>query len=54
MKTGDIVILPGHIEHFTTSNESDFERYIVGANYFVSGLLGKEKKVTKMDIKINE
>jgi|TARA_R110002074_G_scaffold282327_1_gene453897 hypothetical protein len=54
VKTGDIVILPGHIEHFTTSNESDFERYIVGANYFVSGLLGKEKKVTKMDIKINE
>ena len=53
VKTGDIVILPGHVEHMTTPNESDFDRYIVGANYFISGPIGEEKKVTKMNVKLN-
>jgi hypothetical protein len=54
VKTGDIVIIPGHVEHMTTQNDSDFERYIVGANYFISGGIGQEKKVTKMELSINE
>ena len=52
VKTGDIVIIPGHVEHMTTPNDSDFQRYIVGANYFISGGIGQEKKVTKMELNI--
>jgi len=54
VKTGDIVIIPGHMEHMTTPNDSDFQRYIVGANYFVTGGIGQEKKVTKLELTVNE
>lgn len=35
--SGDIVIFPGWVSHFTTPNESDDSRLMIGANYWLRG-----------------
>ena len=35
--SGDIVIFPGWVVHFTTPNESDTPRLMIGANYWLRG-----------------
>ena len=42
VKTGDVVIFPGWVDHRTLPNKSDDERIIIGTNYFAVGKLGKE------------
>ena len=37
--SGDIVIFPGSVSHGATENESEKERWMIGANYWVSGTL---------------
>ena len=37
---GSIVIFPGHLEHHASVHESDKDRLIVGANFFIDGHLG--------------
>ena len=37
--SGDIVIFPGSVSHGTSENESEEERWMIGANYWVSGTL---------------
>ena len=39
-RTGDLVIFPGWLNHETSVNESDDDRIIIGANYFLKGKLG--------------
>ena len=46
VKTGDIVLFPGHIRHGSTVNESSIPRIIVGANFFLKGSLGSKKHVS--------
>ena len=45
MKTGDIVVFPGHIRHRSLPNESSEPRIIVGANFFIKGVLGSKENV---------
>tara|TARA_B100001996_G_C18652145_1_gene589812 strand:- start:535 stop:1176 length:642 start_codon:yes stop_codon:yes gene_type:complete len=40
VKTGDIVIFPGWIEHRSLPNEDDAPRIIIGTNYFIKGSFG--------------
>ena len=40
--TGDLVLFPGHIYHGTTPNRSKQSRIILGANFFIKGVLGTE------------
>ena len=35
--SGDIVIFPGAVSHYTTPNESDTPRLMIGANYWLKG-----------------
>tara|TARA_B100001245_G_C22892477_1_gene430055 strand:- start:51 stop:683 length:633 start_codon:yes stop_codon:yes gene_type:complete len=35
--SGDIVIFPGWVNHFTTPNESDTTRLMIAANYWIKG-----------------
>lgn len=37
--SGDIVIFPGSVLHGASENESEKERWMIGANYWVSGTL---------------
>ncbi len=37
VKSGDIVIFPSWVEHDTSINESDTQRWMIGANYWIKG-----------------
>ena len=50
MKTGDIVLFPGHIRHGSLINESPESRIIVGANFFIKGVLGTKENVNLLTI----
>ena len=41
VKTGDIIIFPGRLEHQALPNEDESPRIILGTNYFVTGKLGR-------------
>ena len=46
MKTGDIVLFPGHIHHSSSPHKSPEPRLIVGANFFLKGTLGSKEHVS--------
>ena len=50
MKTGDIVLFPGHINHSSLPNESPESRIIVGANFFIKGKIGSKKEISLITI----
>ena len=50
VKTGDIVLFPGHIRHGSLPNKSDESRIIIGANFFIKGNLGTKKDVSLITI----
>tara|TARA_R110000824_G_C14939479_1_gene649634 strand:+ start:61 stop:666 length:606 start_codon:yes stop_codon:yes gene_type:complete len=50
VKTGDIVLFPGHIRHGSLPNKSPESRIIVGANFFIKGNLGSKKAISLITI----
>ena len=52
--TGDLIIFPSWTFHFTKENTSDKDRIIIGANYFVEGVLGELKNVDKINIQLGD
>ena len=50
VKTGDIVIFPGWVDHQSLPNKSDDERIIIGTNYFAMGQLGKHENKDYIEI----
>jgi uncharacterized protein (TIGR02466 family) len=50
VKSGDIVLFPGHIRHGSLPNESPEPRIIVGANFFIKGKLGSKELVNLITI----
>tara|TARA_R100001244_G_scaffold104751_1_gene77735 strand:- start:80 stop:685 length:606 start_codon:yes stop_codon:yes gene_type:complete len=50
VKTGDIVLFPGHIRHGSLPNKSPEPRLIVGANFFLKGKLGSKKEVSSLTL----
>ncbi len=50
VKTGDIVLFPGHIHHGSLPNKSSEPRIVIGANFFIKGTLGSEKEVSLITI----
>ena len=50
VKSGDIVLFPGHIHHGSLPNKSPEPRIIVGANFFIKGRLGSEERVNLITI----
>tara|TARA_R110000803_G_scaffold198577_1_gene262367 strand:- start:533 stop:1195 length:663 start_codon:yes stop_codon:yes gene_type:complete len=47
---GDFIVFPADLRHSTAKNESDQQRIIFGANYFLSGESGDQIQLTKLDI----
>ena len=50
VRTGDIVLFPGHIRHRSIPNRAKQDRIIVGANFFIRGKLGSKEKVSLITI----
>ena len=50
VNSGDIVLFPGHVRHSSVPNKSIEPRIIVGANFFIKGRLGSEKRLTNITI----
>ena len=49
-RTGDLVIFPGWLNHETSINESDDDRIIIGANYFLKGKLGTNEGLDMVNL----
>ena len=54
VKTGDLIIFPAWMYHYTRKNTSDKDRIIIGANYFVEGVLGSTGNFDKIDIRLGD
>ena len=52
VNTGDIVLFPSWVRHQTRENTSDKDRIIIGANYFINGIVGTTKGVNKIGIEL--
>jgi len=48
VKTHDMVLFPGDLVHGTEPNESDTDRIVIGANYFIRGVTGRDENVTRL------
>ena len=51
VKTGDMVLFPGHLNHSSTPNESDNYRIAIGANFFTRGMFGSYENTDLIEIK---
>lgn len=51
VKTGDIVLFPGWLNHYSTPNESDTQRILIGSNYFTRGTFGQYEHTDLLEIK---
>ena len=50
VKTGDMVLFPGHIRHGSSPNTGKEDRLAVGANFFIKGKLGSSNTVSNITI----
>ena len=50
VKTGDMVLFPGHIRHGSLPNKSREPRIVIGANFFIKGKLGSEKGISNITL----
>lgn len=50
VKTGDLIIFPGHLKHKSEQNEDNEDRIVLGANFFLNGNLGSDNDVTSQSI----
>ncbi len=50
VKTGDLVIFPGWLHHYTTPNEHENPRVIIGANFFTRGKFGKYEDTDLIEV----
>ena len=54
VNTGDLIIFPAWMYHFTRENVTDKDRIVIGANYFIDGVIGSTKGVDKIGIKVGD
>ena len=54
VNTGDLIIFPAWMYHETRENTSNNDRVIIGANYFVKGIVGTTKGVDKIDVQLGD
>ena len=45
-----IVIFPGHLNHLSLPSMSDEPRVMIGSNFFIEGLIGKEENYEQIYI----
>ena len=50
VKTGDVIIFPGHLNHLSLPSTSESPRIMVGSNFFIEGLIGEEENYEQIYI----
>jgi len=50
LSTGDVLIFPSWLDHYSTPNQVDSDRIIIGANYFITGNVGDTENVDFIQI----
>ena len=50
VKTGDLIIFPGHLNHLSLPSVSENPRIMIGSNFFIEGLLGKKENYEQIYI----
>jgi len=50
LNTGDILIFPSWLDHYSTPNQADSDRIIIGANYFITGTVGNTENVDLINL----
>ena len=50
VKTGDLIIFPGHLNHLSLPSESENPRIMIGSNFFIEGLLGEKENYEQIYI----
>jgi uncharacterized protein (TIGR02466 family) len=53
-KLNKLIIFPGWLQHHTTPHETDDKRIVLGANFFLEGVIGEKNNHDLMDISLNE
>ena len=48
--TGDIIIFPGWLNHYTLPNLSDKDRIAIGVDFFIKGTMGNDEHWSKITI----
>ena len=54
VNTGDLIIFPAWMYHYTRENVTNKDRIVIGANYFVDGVMGSTRGVDKIGIKVGD
>ena len=54
VNTGDLIIFPAWMYHYTRENVTNKDRIVIGANYFVDGVMGSPIWVDKIGIKVGD
>ena len=54
VNTGDLIIFPAWMQHFTRENTTNKDKIIIGVNYFIEDVLGSTKGVDKIGIKVGD
>ena len=54
VNTGDLIIFPAWMYHYTRENVTNKDRIVIGANYFVDGVIGSTRGVDKIGIKVGD
>ena len=50
VKSGSVVLFPGHVSHTSSPHLSSTPRILIGANFFVKGQIGTQKNVSILKI----
>lgn len=48
VKEGDFILFPSWLDHWVDNNKSDKHRIVIGANYFIRGVIGFDRYPTKI------
>ena len=54
VNTGDLIIFPAWMQHFTRENTTNKDKIIIGVNYFIEDVLGSTGGVDKIGIKVGD
>ena len=54
MNTGDIIMFPGWLQHKTEKNKNDDDKIVIGANYFIKGIVGSVASIDQINIQLGD
>jgi len=50
VESGDLIIFPGELAHYTDVNEKDYTRKIIGSSYFIKDKIGSVENYNSLEL----